>query len=60
MTRSQRSWSTLSAQNLEAGLVSARREHPSMTGNAGGSCSSYMMICGRTKWTIHATGAAEL
>jgi len=30
------------------------------TGNAGGSCSSCMMIFGRTKWTIHATGAADL
>ena len=28
--------------------------------HAGGSCSSCMMFCGRTKWTIHATGAADL
>jgi hypothetical protein len=38
----------------------SRSMTPSMTGNAGGSCSSCIMICGRTKWTIHATGAADL
>ena len=52
-TRSQRSPRTCGKPPTQPSRSTTR----SMTGNAGGSC---MMLCGRTKWTIHATGAADL
>gem|GEM_PF-1285165 len=63
ITEMRREADALAAQSANLRQISdagSRSTTRSMTGNAGGSCSSCMMLCGRTKWTIHATGAADL